>query len=273
MEEKKVGLLERLKISMFKLDEYDKLKDQKVSNTILTFVLIGLIQVIVVAIYFGYLGYSFDKAIKESKMEIPNFEISSVDGLTTDMEEPFEYYEQEDNVFIAVNDDITIADVEDTYSNYIIPSINSVIVTQDGMVTKDEGEITELKYSELELDKSYTKADIIKFANEALKIVVVILLVTIFINTLIVKFIGGLILALVAQNMGKSKRVDLSFGQAFNIAMYSGVLTTIVSSIIFVTMIFFPFWGIAKLIVILVYINSTIKRISKKVNNLDGNTL
>lgn len=253
----KIGFFRRLGIAIARPREYSKLANQSVANTIGTFFIVALVQVIALMVLM-VLIFNFILGIAEEYIpQIPEFTISN-GQLTIEQSEPIIYETDQNELLLIVDSNTVIQDAKNQYANEIYGSGEYMLIAKDGIETRQGTSLQTLYFKDLG-NQEYTKDNLVEFFNVYIKgFFKTVFLVAMFIFLLmfiyIGKLIGGLIFSILGWIIANIQGKKLSFSQLFNISMYAGVTTTLMFLLGGFMFSFIPMWMGTKLVIITLYI-------------------
>lgn len=146
-ENKKIGFFQKLKISIFKLEEYNNFLEQKLSSSFGYFVLLILILMSVFSAVYTYEYYKeLNTGFNYIKNEMPDFNYS--EGILKS-ENNVESYDSKYDVKLIINTDEVISeDVLNEYQNKT--EMMRIIALKDEIQVLVDNQILKFKYTELE---------------------------------------------------------------------------------------------------------------------------
>lgn len=273
MEEKveKVGFFKRLGIAIARPKQYSKLANQSILNTVGTFFVVSLVQVIVVMLLIVMLVNAAVKIGDEYIPQIPEFTISN-GILTLQDNEPIIL--SDDQTLFILDANIFIEDVQNTYSNDVFSVTQYIAIVKDGVAIK-QGEVIE-KYDFKEfITEDYSKSSLMEFYEVYIKgffkdVFLVTMFIFLFLLIFIGKLFGGIMFSIFGFIVSKIQNKSISFKQLFNISMYAGVLTTLMFILGGFMFVFIPMWIGIKSVIIAIYIIVAIKHLPKDENKNDN---
>lgn len=235
MEEKKekISFFERIKIAVFKLEDYSKFLNEKTYVAIKYFFLISFIFSIVLAILGTYdIEKIINKGISYIENELPEF--TYADG-KLNFDEYVEAYDNDYEIYM-------IADTSDIDGDQVqmlenkIKTVGIIFLKEKMIYVTPNGGI-EYKYEDI--SKQYEIPDfsreiLIQKLDEAspkgiIASLFVLMLVFEFLIEIVAIMLDWFVIAIFAWVVSKIVKVDLKFKQTFNIAIYALTLSLILS--------------------------------------------
>lgn len=260
----KVGFFKRLGIAIARPREYGKLANQSVGNTIGTFFIVTLVQVIILMILIILL-VNFVIGLGDKYIpQIPEFTIT--DGqLVTENKEPMIYKTEGSEMLFILDANIVLDEIQSTYANEIFASGEYMAIVKDGLIMREGTTVQSLTFEKMTNDV-YTKSNLLEFYDLYIKgffktafLISMFIFLTIVIFTC--KLIGGLIFGLFGWFVASIQDKKLSFAKLFNIAMYAGVTTALMFILGGFILFIIPMWTGVKFVIISLYIIFAIKNI------------
>ncbi len=146
-ENKKIGFFQKLKISIFKLEEYNNFLEQKLSSSFGYFALLILILMMIFSAVYTYEYYKeLDTGFNYIKNEMPDFNYE--EGILKS-ENNVEAYDSKYDVKLIINtDEIVSEDVLNEYQNKT--EIMRIIALKDRIKVLVDNQVLEFKYTEFE---------------------------------------------------------------------------------------------------------------------------
>ncbi len=146
-ENKKMGFFQKLKISIFKLEEYNNFLEQKLSSSLGYFALLILILMMMFSAVYTYEYYKeLDTGFSYIKNEMPDFNYE--DGVLKS-ENNVEAYDSKYDVKLIINtDEIVPEDVLNEYQNKT--ELMRVIALKDEIQVLVDNQTLQFKYTDLE---------------------------------------------------------------------------------------------------------------------------
>ncbi len=146
-ENKKMGFFQKLKISIFKLEEYNNFLEQKLSSSLGYFALLILILMMMFSAVYTYEYYKeLDTGFSYIKNEMPDFNYE--DG-TLKAENNVEAYDSKYDVKLIINtDEIVPEDVLNEYQNKT--ELMRIIALKDEIQVLVDNQTLQFKYTDLE---------------------------------------------------------------------------------------------------------------------------
>ena len=275
MEEKKekVGFFKRLGIGIASPKQYSRLANQSVLNTVGTFFIVSLIQVIVVMLLVVMLVNAAVKIADEYIPQIPEFAISNGE-LTLQDNTPI-MLKEADTLFI-VDSNILLDQVQDTYSNDVFSVTQYIAIAKDGFALKQGETLDRYQFSEF-IKEDYTRSDLMEFYESYVKgffkdVFLVTMFIFLFLLIFIGKIFGGIMFSIFGFIVSKIQDKNVSFKQLFNISMYAGMLPTLMFLLGGFMFVIIPTWIGIKYVIISIYIIIAIKHLPEDENKNDNVT-
>ena len=262
-ENNKIGFFKRMAIAIAKPKEYDKLSKQRTRNTILTIVILSVIQTLVLFGLLIFLGSSLISILDEKTKIIPDFTLSN-QGLTVQMESPFVYKTEDNTILVIVDSAINMEEIKNNYSSDIFSATDYILISNDQLVVRTATQKDYFEFSQLPEEKIYTKQSVIELYHNALnsivfKVICVVIAIMICIYFIIANIFMGLIYSVIAIIVTNIEKKKINYKRLYNISIYAQVTTILLSMIQLLTFIVIPFWGAVKSIIICLYIIFGIK--------------
>lgn len=232
-ENKKIGFFEKIKISVFKLEEYDKFLEQKFSSCFGYFALLILILMLVFSAVYTYEYYKeLNTGFNYIKNEMPDFTYEN-DNLK--FENNVEAYDEKYDVKLIINTDEIIS--EDTLNEYQNKTeMMRIIALKDGMQILVDNQNIEFKYSELdnylqdiEITNKQSIVDVIDSLDMSPMIFAVFLGIGIasFVQNLFNLFIYAIVISLFGYIASRMAKVKFPVKALIILAIYSVTLPNI----------------------------------------------
>lgn len=232
-ENKKIGFFQKLKISIFKLEEYNNFLEQKLSSSFGYFALLILILMMIFSGIYTYEYYKeLDTGFSYIKNEMPDFNYE--DGILK-AENNVEAYDSKYDVKLIINtDEIISEDVLNEYQNKT--EMMRIIALKDEIKVLVDNQILQFKYTELqnylqemEITNKQSVVDIINSLDLAPMIFAVFLGITIasFLQNLFNLFIYALIIASFGYIASRMAKVKFPIKVLVILAIYSVTLPNI----------------------------------------------
>lgn len=236
-ESKKIGFFEKIKISVFKLEEYDNFLEQKFSSCFWYFVLLILILMMAFSAVYTYEYYKeLNTGFNYIKNEMPDF-IYESDNLK--FENNVEAYDEKYDVKLIINTDEIIP--EDTLNEYQNKTeMMRIIALKDGMKILVDNQNIEFKYSELEnylqdieITNKQSIVDAINSLDMAPMIFAVFLGIGIasFVQNLFNLFIYAIVISLFGYIASRMAKVKFPMNALVVLAIYSVTLPNILYTV------------------------------------------
>ena len=170
--QKKIGFFKKIYMSVFKLEDYSQILEEKKSNAFKYFCLLCVIVTLIFSVFSTIdFGHKFDKAYSFFKT-IPEFEYNN--GVIKNEVYSYGYDEEYSLLFVMdtskeyVNKEETEKVLKENYKNMYLDSINTIFMYKSSLVVFENGNSAELKYSDV-LDKqniiNLKSSDIINTAD------------------------------------------------------------------------------------------------------------
>lgn len=232
-ENKKMGFFQKLKISVFKLEEYNNFLEQKFSSSFGYFVLLILILMMIFSGVYTYEYYrELNTGFSYIKNEMPDFNYE--EGILKS-ENNVEAYDSKYDVKLIINtDEIVSEDQINEYKNKT--EMMKIIALKDGIQVLVDNQTIEFKYTELEnylqdmqITNKQSIVDAINSLDLAPMIFAVFLGITIasFLQNLFNLFIYTLIIASFGYIASRMARVKFPIKALVILAIYSVTLPNI----------------------------------------------
>lgn len=248
---KEMGFFEKLKIAIFKLEDYANFLAEKWTTSFKYFLLLMLlISVIIACAYTLFFSKGINKAYSYIKNEMPNFTIS--EGILKS-ESNIEAYDEdfEFKLFINTDDEVSNELLKD-YETKIYDEKSGLIILKDKFIyiTSETGAKLENEYSELlkatEGISITNKQDIINMIDEVgIRSINAVIFGEFFIQNFIINFIQMLSYVIVIIAFGYIVaffwRIKFKFPSLFTLAIYSSTLSIVLTCIYAVVNIFTSF--------------------------------
>lgn len=232
-ENKKMVFFQKLKISVFKLEEYNNFLEQKFSSSFGYFVLLILILMMIFSGVYTYEYYrELNTGFSYIKNEMPDFNYE--EGILKS-ENNVEAYDSKYDVKLIINtDEIVSEDQINEYKNKT--EMMKIIALKDGIQVLVDNQTIEFKYTELEnylqdmqITNKQSIVDAINSLDLAPMIFAVFLGITIasFLQNLFNLFIYTLIIASFGYIASRMARVKFPIKALVILAIYSVTLPNI----------------------------------------------
>lgn len=236
-ENKKIGFLEKVKIAVFKLEEYDKFLEQKFSSSFGYFCLLILILMIAFSAVYTYEYYKeIDTGFNYIRNEMTDF---TYENSILKAENYAEAYDEKYDVKLIINTDEIVS--EDTLNDYQNRSeALRIIALKDKIQVLVQDQNIELKYSEIESylqGISITNKQSIIDAIDSLDMNAMIFAVFLgialasFVQNLFNLFIYALIISLFGYMASRMAKVKFPMNALVILAIYSVTLPNILYAI------------------------------------------
>lgn len=278
-EESKISFLKKIKISIFGLEDYQKLATQKVAKTVGYLAKLMLIFVFILSLA---LTYRFNKTVGNVKQYIEN-ELSEVSfenatlTITTNEEtsEPILIEDQEflNGKLIIDTGDLTTEQI-DNYTDDVKNYTNGIVILKDKMVIKTSAISTTIlftniaeQYNLVKLDKQNI-LDILSnpMLNAIFFITMYIYLFIIYFSTVLV---DALLYSLLGYITGVFSRLRLRYGAIYNISVHALTLPIILNLVYIIVNLFtgyrIKYFDIMYLAITCIYIITAILMIKSDV--------
>ncbi|MBB5173899.1 DUF1189 domain-containing protein [Texcoconibacillus texcoconensis] len=202
-----------------------KFRFQKIGKSILYVFILMLITSIPASTFLGINISNFANQIEETiKEDLPYFEIK--DGtLNADIDEPYAQEIGGNKIIFDPTGAHTINDFESHEQAFVMLENDLAVIT--------EGTPTTFSYQELNLatiDKD-SAVDMIDSVMSILPLILAIFIITLYLFSTGLKFVGIFFLSFIGLMIKKSKAPDLSFRQVWILSAYSVTLPTVIFSI------------------------------------------
>lgn len=235
---KKVGFFERIKISVFDLENYDKFLDEGFGKAFLYLLKLLFIITIIISLSSSVkLMKEFDVFLSYIVNEFPEF--SYTDGNLT-IEKTVDAYDKKyDAKLIADTGEVTDEQLEE-YKNIAIESGYSAILLKDRLIVNANGMQAESTYSEFfktfGIDALNKKNVTDAYNGNGFQFTVgagifVYSFMVLFVQNLIVIMENILIVALFGWIVSKILKASLRFSNALSISVYCLTLSNILSTL------------------------------------------
>lgn len=232
-EKKKLGFFEKIKISVFKLEEYDKFLEQNFFQAFGYFVLLILILMTIFSVVYTYEYYKeIDTGFNYIRNEMPDFIYKNS---VLKSENNVEAYDEKYDVKLIINtDEVVSEDLLNEYQNKT--EMMRIIALKDGIKILADNQKLEFKYSEIEKylqDMSITNKQSIVDAINSLDISPMIIAVFFgidiasFVQNLFNLFIYAIIIALFGYAASRIAKVKFPMKALVILAIYSVTLPNI----------------------------------------------
>lgn len=232
-ENKKLGFFEKIRISVFKLEEYDKFLEDKFFQALGYFVLLILILMTIFSAAYTYEYYKeINTGFSYIKNEMPDF---TYENNILKSENNVEAYDEKYDVKLIINtDDIVSEDLLNKYQNKT--EMMRIIALKDGMQILVDNQKLEFKYSEIEnylKDMSITNKQSIIDAINSLDMTPMIIAVFLgidiasFLQNVFNLFIYVIIIALFGYVASRIAKVKFPMKALMILAIYSVTLPNI----------------------------------------------
>lgn len=268
-EKNKLGFFQRMKIAIFKLEEYGVFLGEKVSVSVKYFIgLIALMAVLIVASSSYNFYKMMDKATNYIVNELPDFSFN--EGIIK-FENKVEAYDHDYKFSLYINtDDEVSKETLENYQNRILDSQEGLIILKDKVKYITNGEIFEKNFSDLlkNYDLEITnKQDLINNINTVginnfVFTYFVFSFITMFCSNLITVFADLLLIAAFGYVASMFCGVRFKFAPMVTLSIYSLTLSIVLSIIYNVQYIFTGFvikyFNIMYILIAYVYIVAAI---------------
>ncbi len=267
-ENKKIGFLEKLKIAVFKLEEYDKFLEQKFSSAFGYFVLLILVLMIAFSAVYTYEYYKeIDTGFNYIRNEMPDF---IYENNILKSQNNVEAYDEKYDVKLIINTDELIS--EDKLNEYKNRSESMrIVLLKDKVNVLVETQNFEFKYSELESylqGISITNKQSIVDAIDSLDLSPMIsavflgIVIASFIQNLFNLFIYALVISLFGYIASRMAKVKFPMKALIILSIYSvtlpNILYTIYMSVNLLTGFYIEYFSLFYMLISCVYIFAAI---------------
>ena len=235
-EESKISFWKKIKLSIFNLEEYEKLATEKTKRTILYIAILMLIftffSTLSVTYVFHNTMQNIGKYINENLEEV-TFKEGILSVKAKDKPENEAIIIDENSNFngkIIINTNDLTQEQEDNYINEIESYYNGAIILKDKIISKAYG-ITPQTISLKDLSNeihlvNVEKSDIINFINEKSiykldAIFFIAIFIVSYINSLASVLLDAILYSLIGYILGGFSRIRFKFSAIYNIAIYS----------------------------------------------------
>lgn len=253
--------------SIFKVDNYKELIKNKTGMLAVYVSMLSLLAIIatVLSMAFGIQakGGGFAQFIEES---VPEFGI--VEGRIW-VDERYVIDDAEHGTFIYV-------DTEEGLDRYkydldkIIDEYKMVmIVDSEGIISKSNNQITNLRASDIDTDIHFT-ADDIKASMKYIYIAIVIILLLVYLFMILGYFFNALIYAIFGIAIAAAFKVKMKFSSLYKICIYAKTAVVILNILLVILGITLPFALFVNILITLVYICAAIYSLKNSVRGVEG---
>lgn len=243
------SFINKVKISIFKINNYDELIKEKLSSAIIYGLLLSITLGSLVGIFGSY-------TIKETKNEIISIleedknKFTLENGVLNLENSPMKY---EKGKFILYIDTDKEKSEIDSLRSILIHKDYSIAILKDGVVIDANGYIQE--YTFMNNEEIFKNQDLISSINRfgfLGNFIFIIMIIQIFIGMII----DTLLLSVVAQLINKLENVRISYGDIFKVCIHSITFATIINQITYLNSLGFLISGF--------YVIVAMKSIKKK---------
>lgn len=190
--------------------------------------------------------------------KIPEFELK--DG-TLWIAEPFELDYGDTYVYADTDPEMVFYEA-DEMEQYLQDYSKALLVDSEKMILKENGQVSEIYYSDLEIE-SFSKEELLGYLPYLYLISAVVLLVF-YIVIAMLFFFGALIIALLGMIVASCMKYQLTFGQLYILALYSRTLPLLLKAIVSYLPFGIPFFWVINFGLSLLYVSLAIQKLKEQ---------
>ncbi len=187
---------------------------------------------------------------------VPDFKLSNG---TLWVEKPVEYEDGGIYIYINTSPDTSFYDV-DEIGEYIEDYYQVILMDSEKVIIKNKGEIMGNSFSDFDLNIS--RDQLLRWVPSAYLIVIAFLLLA-FITMTALFFFGVLVVALIGMIAASCMKYPLTFGQLYQMGVYSRTLPLLLKALISFLPFSVPMFGIINFGISVLYIILAIQRIKE----------
>ncbi len=248
-----MNVLKELIHSIYDLKSYPVFMKDKNRKTFLFGVLLVFVYfLLTVMVPYAKFQVSTGGLVHMMDEVVPDFTIRNQ---SVTVEDVVEY--EEDGILIYVNTDEVLLS-EEELQDFIYGYRSVLLVDKEKVIILNNGQLTNIPYSELDPTLSLTKAELVELVGPYITVFTVIVLVLIFLGKGILFFVGVLLVALLGMIVASCKHHTMTYEELYKLGIYTRTTPLLIKGLLSLVSLEIPFFFIINMGISVAYLAGAI---------------